>query len=424
MSILANLFGSTERRNGSLENPTVALSDSPSLLSLFRSSSSFSGEAVTEETALAVPSLLAAVNVISGTIASLPLQLFKNTPEGRQKSTSDPLYRIIHDQVNADYLTSFAWRKGMIARLLLRGRAFTFIERNGAGKVTNLWPLNPDNMTVEVKGWRRIYRYRDAAGVKEFQSSEIIDLIWLPGPDGHTHQDPLYVNRNAIGLAIAAERYASSVFENGGVPPYVLETAVSSPGAAERASADTAEAIKRARSQKRGVLVLPSGSALKPIGFDPDKTQMLELRKFQVIEIARVFNIPPTFLQDLSNGTYSNVEQQDLAFVKHTLTPLLEMFEQELNAKLFSDRNRQSFVEFNLDGLLRGDLPTRMTAYRTAIHGGFITPNEIRTLENREPLEGGDDLMIQGATIPLKMAGKVTVDAPVDEPVEPDPEAK
>ncbi|MDO1559815.1 phage portal protein [Brevundimonas sp. 2R-24] len=407
MSFLGSIFGSPQpREDRSLENPSISLTDASAWRSLFGGGAAFSGELVTEDAALGVPAVWTAVNVIAGSIASLPLHLYKRSPEGRQRAEADPLDRIVHDQVNSDYLTSFAWRKWLVTRLLLTGRAFTFIERGGHGRVTNLWPLDSSRMAIEVRDGRRVYRYRRHDGrTVEYGAGEIIDLVWMPGADGISHVNPLDRNRNAIGLAIAAERYASIMFENGGIPPLALNGPTMSPQAAARASGDIAAALKATRDEKRNVLITPTGYDLKPIGFEPMKAQMLELRKFQITEVARVFNIPPAFLQDLSTGTYSNTEQQDLAFVKHTLTPWLELIEQELNAKLFSDKNRTNFVEFNLDGMLRGDLATRMTAYAQAVNAAVLTPNEARAIENRPAKEGGDDLLIQGATVKLNTVG-------------------
>ena len=148
-------------------------------------------------------------------------------------------------------------------------------------------------------------------------------------------------------------------------------------------------------------MALPLGHELKSIGFSPDQMQLLDLQKFCIEQIARIYSLPPVFLQDLSNGTYSNVEQQDLHFVKHTLRRWIEQTEQEMNLKLFGRESDMS-VRFNVDSLLRGDLKTRMEAHATAIQNGVKTPNEIRDVEGLEPLQGGDDLMIQGATVPIR----------------------
>jgi HK97 family phage portal protein len=129
--------------------------------------------------------------------------------------------------------------------------------------------------------------------------------------------------------------------------------------------------------------------------------QLLELQRFCVEQIARIYSLPPVFLQDLSRGTFSNTEQQDLHFVKHTIKRWVEQVEAEMNLKLFG-RNARQYVEFNVDGLLRGDFKTRMEAHATSIQNGIRTPNEVRDLENMEPMPAGDDLMIQGATVPIR----------------------
>ena len=128
--------------------------------------------------------------------------------------------------------------------------------------------------------------------------------------------------------------------------------------------------------------------------------ELVATQEFAVIEIARIYSLPPTFLQDLSRATFSNSEQQDLHLVKHTIKRWVEQVEAELNLKLFG-RGASRFAEFNLDGLLRGDYKTRMEGNSTAIQTGQLTPNEARSMDNREPLEGGDKLFIQGATVPL-----------------------
>ena len=159
--------------------------------------------------------------------------------------------------------------------------------------------------------------------------------------------------------------------------------------------------MKRAAKEGRQALTLPHGLEIKPIGSDPEKTQLLETQRFCVEQIARIYSLPPTFLQDLTHGTYSNTEQQDLHFAKHTLKRWVEQFEQELNLKLFG-RESDMFVEFSMDGLLRGDFKARMDGYAQGIQNGVMTPNEARRMENRPEMDAGNELMIQGATVPIK----------------------
>lgn len=362
-------FSASERRGRSLEDPNTPFSAAYNLI--FGSSSSFAGETVNEETALGVPAIWAAIQVIAGTIASLPLHLYRDDGDTRTKANSDPLYRVLHDVVNADYETSYIWRKKMVSRLLLGGRAYSFIERNGAGRTTGLWYLDPSRTSVRIVEGRKVYHYRRADGVEfTYQPGEIIDLVLQPASDGVTHLSPVHQLRNSIGEFIAASRSSSNLFQNGGVPPLQLHGAGLSPAAAKRAATDIQDGLQEARSDGRNVLYTGE-LKLEAIGLDPSKQQMLELRRFLVTEVARIWNIPPAFLHDLTSGTFNNVEQQDLAFAKHTLHPLLELIESELNAKLFSDRNRANCVEFSLDGLLRGDTATRTNAYRTGIFRRF-----------------------------------------------------
>ncbi len=339
--------------------------------------------------------------------AWMVMQLFKKTADGQDVDTTNPLYTLLHDAPNAEW-TSYAWRKYSMQNVLTFGRAFTFIERNKAGRVMNLWPLNPGHVTVRRTGGKRTYELQEVVGQpKVYQASEIIDLPFMLSSDGVGHIGPVSRIARAIGLAIALESYAEKFFLNGGVPPLALYGPVPTPGAASRAAANVTEAVRAANSERRNVLIMPAGHELKPVGVDPDKSQMEASRRFQVEEIARVYGLPPSFLQDLTNATFSNVEQQDLNFTKHSLTHWLELWEQELNLKLFTARNRGGYCEFNVDGLLRGDFATRMDGMTKAVNSGLLTPNEGRALDNRPAMPGGEKLYIQGATVPLTSAGVV-----------------
>lgn len=362
----------------------------------------YSGETVTEEIAMGVPAIAAAVNVVAGTIASLPLQLFRRTKEGREVASSDPIHRMVHDVVNPSGLTSSAWLNYVVHRLLLVGRAFTYIERGANNKATALWPLDPSRVRTEPEGrWGVKYIYNDPVqGEQTYSSADIIDVIWQPGATLRSHRNPINAHRHTIGLIIAAERYASTVFENAGVPPFIMEAPAMSGQAMAAASDDAEAAIQRAMDLKKRVLVAPTGSKFTQIGFEAAKNQLLELRAFQILEVSRIWNVQPTFLHDLSNGTYSNAEQMDLAFTKHTIRPLTERIEQEANAKLFADRNRANFIEFNLDALLRGD-SSRIANYASGVAAGIYMPDEIRGWENLPPVAGGDRAYRQGALVPL-----------------------
>ncbi|PDS97529.1 phage portal protein [Rhizobium sp. S9] len=397
-----------------MESPSVSLSDPNAWRTLFSEWHSVAGVVVNYETALEVPAVWCAINFIAGTIASLPLQVFRKGEKGRETVENDPLYGILHDAPN-DELTSFMWRKAMMVSVLLRGRGVSFIERNKAGRVMNIWPLDVEKLTIERNNGRKSYRYRDGERTVTYAASEVIDLTFMLKPDGITHVDPVSKLKGAVGLALALDEYARKFFANGGVPPLALYGPMPSPAAATRAAQDVEKAVKDANAERRNVMIMPAGHELKPVGVDPQKSQMEEARRFQIEEIARIFDIPPVFLQDLTHGTFSNTEQQDLHFVKHTLTQWIKAWEQELNLKLFTARNKSKFVEFNVDGLLRGDFKTRMDGYATAIQNAINTPDEVRGMENW-PAQGGEaaKLHIQGATVPLGMQSTINAPKPAN----------
>lgn len=391
-----------KEERGEVPSGTVPVSASNFLeiITGMSSGASSSGVVVNTETALGVPAIWAAVNFMSGTLAGLPLHVYRKRGDTREK-VSGGLASILHDAVN-DEMSSFEWRKGMFDNVFTGGRSFTFIERNDSGKIMNLWPLDPGGVTVRKKGWERFYTYSDDGRTLQYTAAEIIDIPFMLKSDGVNHRGPLAANKNAIGLAIAATEFGSKFFQNGGVPPFAVTGNFQSGKSMNRAADDLAEATRRAAKEQRQALVMPAGLDIKSIGTDAEKSQLVELKRFCIEEIARIYSLPPTFLQDLTHGTFSNTEQQDLHFVKHTLKRWVEQVEQELNLKLFGRSNNRQYVEFSMDGLLRGDFKTRMEGYSLGIQNGILMPNEARRRENMPDDDAGNRLFIQGATVPIE----------------------
>jgi len=382
--------------------------------------STASGVVVTTETALSVPAIWGAVNFLAGTIAGLPLNLYRRLEGGGREKVESPLATILHDAANEE-LTSFSWRKQTFDQVFTGGRGLTFIERNRRGEVINLWALDPTKVTVkrDARG-RKFYEYKPGGEQKAviYKASEIIDIPFMLKADGLGHRGPIHTIRDVIALAIAATQFGSKFFQNGGVPPFAVTGNFVTGAAMDRAAVDLAEAVRRAAKEQRQSLVLPAGLDIKALGADAQKSQLVELKKFLIEEVARIYSLPPTFVQDLSNGTHSNTEQMDLHFVKHTLGRWVIDFEQELNLKLFGREDRTQYVELNVDGLLRGDFRTRMEGYAKGIQNAVLTPNEARRLENRPDDPKGNDLLIQGATVPLgqQPVAPAPSEPPVDDP--------
>lgn len=362
-----------------------------------------SGPSITFDQALSVPAVWAAVNFLSGTIAGLPLQVFDKTKDGRKK-VSGALANSISKAVNPAY-TSFQWRYDMFSTgVFTEGRSVTYFERSGAG--FDMFPVVGAKAERLTDGSKRYYQVLSGGKKKYFAESEVIDITYMLKPDLLTPRSPIKNCMGALAKAYHANEYGNKLFANGGMPSWLLQGPFNSDKSATRASADIEKATKEAARRGGNVLAVPIGHKLDPLGSDPEKMQLVETQRFAVQEVARVFQLPPTFVQDLSNGTFSNTEQQDLQLVKHTVKRWCEQIEAEMNLKLFG-RNSKRYVEFNLDGLMRGDFKTTMDGFAVAIQSGQMTPDETRTKRNMMPMPGGDQLFIQGATVPLATQGQL-----------------
>lgn len=357
---------------------------------------------VNVESALTVPAFSGGVNFLSGTMAGLPLQVYKKTGDTKEK-VSGPLATLLHDAPNEE-CSSFDWRKMLWDSYYTTGRGLCYIERVG-NRVTNIWNLETSKVTVKRENGRKFYTLDGKD--KPYAASEIIDIPFMLKPDGLGTRSPIVMGKDAIGLSIAVTKYGSKFLANGGVPPFAITGNFQTGAAMKRASDDLQTAVTKAAKENRQALTMPAGLEIKPIGSNPEQNQMIETQRFCIEQIARILSLPPVFLQDLTHGTFSNTEQQDLHLTKHTIKKLAEQFEQELNLKLFGRSNNRQYVELNMDGLLRGDFATRMAGNAQAIQTGQLMPNEARQRDNLPPADGGDKLYIQGATVPLAGQGEV-----------------
>lgn len=388
-----------ERAN--IENPGVPISSANIMDYLGWNTSSSSGINVTEETALTVPAVWAAVNFISSTIAALPVSVYRKTSGGRERvSDSDTVQTLLSKSPNPQW-TSYRWRKYSMSRTLLGGRQYSYIERTNRGRIAAIWPMRPSHTVVIKQGVEFVYEVREADGTKrQYQAAEVLDLPYMIEEDMVTHVAPIGRLRSTIANSIAMQQYGERYFANGGVPPLSMEGPFTSGAAIERASKDMSRAVQNASKEGNSVLPLPMGHELKQVGYNPEQGQMIESRRLGIEEVARIYQLPPVFLQDLTHGTYSNTEQQDLQLVKHTLTQWVELIEQEWNMKLLPG-SRTRYIEFNMDGLLRGDFKTRMEGYARGVQNAIYTPNEVRARENLPAEDGGENLVIQQNMFPL-----------------------
>ena len=400
--ILDRIFGRAETRN-SIESPLVKIS-SASILERFGITSGVSINA-SDEKILGIPAVWAAVNFLARTLAALPLHHYEKGPDGPQRLDS-ALGALLNGAANDD-LSSYALRVWFWNRVLTGGRGLIWIERDAAGKPINLFPLEPSKTKIERRNGVRVYRYKadEKAAEMVYQAADVIDVAFMLKEDGVSHYGPFQICRDRLATIIGAERYGSKIFKNGGLPAVAIEGPFATQEGASKAADEIANLSAKAFNESKPAIALPAGHSLKTVGVDPQKMQMTEFQRFLIEEVARIFQLPPIFLHELSRGTFSNAEQQDLHFVKHVVFQWARAFESEADLKLFGRKNyrakKRQYVSHNVDGLLRGDYQTRMDGHSKSVQNAIRTPNEVRALEGLPALPDGDKLLIQGATVPL-----------------------
>jgi len=367
---------------------------------------SSSGKQVTEKNAMQSAAVYACVRVIAETVASLPLHLYRHVEEGKRRDTLHPLYFLLHDSPNPE-MTSFIFRETLMTHLLLWGNAYAQIVRNGHGEIIGLYPLMPDKMQVSrAETDELIYLYQSGMKNIAFRREEILHIPGL-GFDGLLGYSPIAMARNAIGMSMATEEFGASFFQNGAAPGGILEH----PGILKDPSKvrESWNELFKGSGNANKVAVLEEGMTYKQIGIPPNEAQFLETRKYQTEEICRIYRVPPHLVADLDKATFSNIEHQSISFVVHTIRPWLVWLEQAMNKALLYPAERQRyFIEFNVDGLLRGDYESRMRGYATARQNGWMSANDIRRLENMNLIpkeEGGDLYLINGNMTKLEDAG-------------------
>lgn len=390
MGILSQIF---EKRDHP-SNPSEAL-----LYALSGGAQTYTGKSVHEDNALTYIPVFAAVRLLSEIVASLPLHLYRRLSRGKERAVDDPKYIMMHLKPNPE-MTSMTYRETMMGHLLVWGNCYSEIEYNNAGRITALWPLLPGSMNMKRVNDEIVYLYQLPDGrIKVFPKMKILHIVGF-SKNGLMGYSVINKGREAISMGMALEEYGSRFFGNGGKPPIALEH----PGELSEKAQDR---LRKAWSETHQGLsnahrlaILEEGMQLKEYGISPEDAQALESKKFQVTEIARLFNIPPHMLKDLERSTFSNIEHSGLEFVIYTLTPWLTRIEQTYSTQLLSEQEQKElFFEHLVAGLLRGDIKSRYEAYSIGRNNGWLSANDICELENMNPLDSGGDVYL----VPLNM---------------------
>lgn len=367
------------------------------------------GVRVDADSALTISTVYACVACLSDAISTLPLTLYGTDAKGfKSEAKSHPLYRVLHDSPNPD-MTSASWRAAMTMNRALLGNAYSWISRDEYGEPTAIYPLRTSNTRpVRIEG-ELVYETVIGNVRQIIPAADILHIPALMTWDGILGIAPVEAMARSMGIALAADRMAARFYGSGALVSGVLTTEKSiEPDAAKALLASWKENYSGVSNSMKTAL-LEEGMKYQPISIPPEQAQFLQSRQFQREDIASCFRVTPKrAFGAQQGGTTASVEQEAIEFVQHTIRPWIYAIEQELNRKLIRPEERDSLkIKFELNNLLRGDTAARTAYYTAQFNIGAMSINEIRRLEDRNPIEGGDVHFIPVNNLaPLSQAAK------------------
>lgn len=350
------------------------------------------GVPVTPDTAMRVAAVFGCIRIISGAVATMPLDLKRRVNEKTREDASDhPLYQVITKKPNG-WMTPSGFRRMMQAHVLLRGNAYARIVYGSRGDVLALLPLHPDRVRVEQRDdLSLVYHYRRKNGAEiPLQQRDVFHLIGLT-LDGVTGVSVIGYARETIGISIAMSNHAGGTFKNGAQPGSVL-TSKGVLGTEGIENLKTSLEIYRGSENSGKTLILEEDMKFDRIGMSAVDAQFVETIGATRTDIAMFFGVPPHMLGDTEKSTSwgSGIEQQSIGFVAYTLEDWLTGWEQTISRDLIGDKEPALFARFNRASLVRGDIKTRADAYMKFRQMKVLNANEVRELEDWNPVDGGD----------------------------------
>lgn len=364
-------------------------------------SATASGAMVNPESALRVAAVYRCVDIIAGAIASLPLHMMTESADGRTKAKAagHPLFRLLAAKPNR-WQTSAEFRRMLQAHLLLRGNGYAYIVRSGR-RVLELLPMHPDRVKVRQDAGTMglVYDYTRPDGrMVTLAQADVMHLRDL-STDGLVGLSRIAMMREAVGLALQTERFGARMFKNG----MAIGGALKHPGklgkdAVDRLRTQMEERYAGADNAHKW-MILEEGMAVEKLGLTSEDMQFLETRKFQRSDIFMFYGVPPHLGGDTEKTTSwgTGIEQQNIGFLQYTMQPWITVWEQAIGRDLITEAEYGTiYAKFNVNGLLRASAKDRADYYSKALGSGgspaWMAPNEIRSLEDLNWIEGGDDL--------------------------------
>lgn len=367
---------------------------------------------VTGENALKEATVFACIRILSEAVAKLPIKIYQDA-DGIKKATDHYLYTILKTRPNP-YMSSFNFFNCLETQRNIHGNSYASIEFDKKGRVKALWPIDSEKVEIWVddkglfKSSNKLWYIVNLPNGKQtkLKPDEILHFKGF-SLDGITGITPLTYLKTLIENGRASQEYINKFFQNGmqvkGIVHYVGDLNPE----AEKVFRDRFEQMSSGLKNAHRISLLPLGYQFQPISLSMADAQFLENTELTIRQIAAAFGIKMHQLNDLERSTYSNITEQQKQFYIDTLMAILTMYEQEITYKLFltDELEKGYYCKFNVDAIIRADIKTRYEAYRTGIQGGFLTPNEVRALEEMEAAEGGDTLLVNGNMVPITEAG-------------------
>ncbi|MDH3267329.1 MAG: phage portal protein [Ignavibacteria bacterium] len=355
-----------------------------SVLQLLLSEQDETKIAVTENNALTISPFFAGVNALAQSIAQLPLITYKRGDnDSRERATGIPEFDLLKSQVG-EFTTSYEWRFAMMVKLLIKGNAFSQIFRNTKKEVIALKFIDHSQFKIDNGQIKFQLKPNEDKTEREFNDltlkrSDVLHLKYFI-KNGVNGTGILEYATGALGFLLAAERFGTDFFTNSAIPRVLLIHPGELGETAEKNLIQSwVEKFKKRSKWEPGVL--SEGMDMKLLTIPNDQAQFLELRQFQITEIARFLRITPHKLQDLTRATFSNVVELNQEFIIDSLMPITINWQQAIQRDIFRKRP-EYFCEFQFNDLIRGNLLDRFNAYRLAIQSRFMTIEQVRKLEN------------------------------------------
>jgi HK97 family phage portal protein len=349
-----------------------------------------SGVQITKDNAMNISGVYAAVKLLSDSISSLPIHLIKESKDKKEKDYTNPLYKLVSKEPNK-LMTSYTWRQIFMPHILLWGNAYAVIDWDKKTmRPKQLMPVHPSKVEIEIKKGIAIYTIQLENKQIVVDQSNIVHFRGLG--DEVKGKSVIEYAKDNLGLGKAAEDFGSKFFSNGAAIGGIYEHPSQLSDKAYNNLQKSLERRAGGLSNSHKILILEEGMKFTTTSIPPNAAQFLETRKFSINDVARWFGVPPHMIADLERATFSNIEQQNLNFSQFSILPYVVLIEQELNRKLLREDEKETmYFKLNMDGLLRGDMQSRYTAYQIGIQNGIVNPNEVRRKEDLDAYEGGND---------------------------------